>query len=81
VQRQIGIVAMAAMDERTADEYEKMMEKEPMPSPEEVVNFLQNKIPNFQEVLTEALKQFADEYITGAKRLMAEAKAGSAVSV
>ena len=50
--------ALEEMDEATVDEFEKILEG--TPSPELLLAFFQEKIPNFEVMIAEEAKQFME---------------------
>jgi len=67
VERRIGIIAMQELDPKGKEEFRKMVEKEPKPSPGELQEFFKSRIENFDEKVKVGLEEFAREFITAAK--------------
>lgn len=69
VQQRLGIMALQELDENGMKEFETLMKGEKEPEPQQLLDFFQKKIPDFNEKLSQTLKQFAEEFISGAEKL------------
>jgi uncharacterized protein YdiU (UPF0061 family) len=69
VQQRLGIMALQELDENGLKEFETLMKGEEEPDPQKLLDFFQGKIPHFNEKYSQTLKQFAEEFISGAERL------------
>lgn len=68
-QRRLGIVAMDELDEQGIRDLEGFMKKKGMPKSQELMEFFSQRIPDFENKVISALRQFADEFIKGAEKL------------
>lgn len=69
VQQRLGIMALQELDENGLKEFETLMRDEKEPNPQQLLEFFQGKIPDFNGKLSQTLKKFAEEFISGAERL------------
>ncbi|MBI4433713.1 hypothetical protein HY632_02990 [Candidatus Uhrbacteria bacterium] len=67
VQRRIGIIAVQHLDPKGIEEFQGLMMKTPPPAPDAVQEFFVARIPNFEQIMQEGLRQFADEFIAASK--------------
>ena len=70
-QRRLGLMALSEMDEAGIKDFEKLMQENKSPNPEELIEFFKARVPDFETKVTAALKQFAEEFISGAEKLRA----------
>ena len=68
-QRRLGIMALGEMDESGIKDFEKLMAENKEPKPEQLMEFFKQRVPDFQTKVIETLKQFAQEFVTGANNL------------
>lgn len=69
VQKRIGIIALKELDAKGIKEFEEMNQSEGELSQDELLTFFRARIPNFEQKMTQTLKEYADEFVEGAKRL------------
>lgn len=69
VQQRLGMMALAELKENDLKEFEKLITKETEPKSDDLLTFFRERIPDFENKLSETLKKFADEFIQGAERL------------
>lgn len=63
----IGLTIMNSLDDKALNAYLKLMEKPENADPKKIQAFLEEKLPNYQEVLTEAITNFKKEFINAVK--------------
>ncbi|MDP2586608.1 MAG: DUF5663 domain-containing protein [Candidatus Komeilibacteria bacterium] len=68
-QRRLGIMAMGEMDEQGLKDFEQLMEENKEQNPQALMEFFKARIPDFENKVTVALKQFAEEFVDGAAKL------------
>lgn len=68
-QRRLGIMALAALDEKALKDFEKLTAKKEAPKQKELLAFFEAHIPDFPKKVAETLKKFAEEFIQSAERL------------
>lgn len=68
-QRRLGIMALAALDEKAIKDFEKLTVQKEAPKQKELLAFFESRISDFPKKVSETLKQFAEEFIQGAERL------------
>lgn len=67
-QRRMGAVAMQHLDEQGMTEFNALLAQTPPPDPATVQSFFTTKIPDFDAKVQEGLMQFADEFVSAAKK-------------
>jgi len=75
VERRLGLAAVAALGENDMEAFDQFMGQKPTPSSDKVIEFVQGRIEDFESLMASALMEFRNEFVEGAKRLMAEAHA------
>lgn len=68
-QQRLGIMALGELDEKGVKEYEELSSGEKDPTPEEMMDFFNTHIPDFQAKVKQTLDKFAQEIIDSAERL------------
>jgi len=66
---------VAALGENDMEAFDQFMGQKPTPSSDKVIEFVQGRIEDFESLMASALMEFRNEFVEGAKRLMAEAHA------
>lgn len=59
--RRLGIIVIENLDEKGLVEYEKIIDREEMPTALEFQDFLDTHIPGYEEKLKNAITEFMDE--------------------
>ncbi len=67
VQKRIGLIAVKEMGPETLDEFAALLEKDP--KPEEMNKFFASRIPDLDKKVSEALREFSEEFLAGAEKL------------
>jgi len=68
-QQRLGMVALQELDEQGIKDFEEFMGKEESPEPNETLEFLNNRIPDFSNKVVKALEQFGNEFTQGVANL------------
>ena len=71
VQKRLGIIAMNELKPEAAEKFGELMARDA--DPDELAEFFQNNIPNYEQKVTDALRDFADDFLASAAKLKAEA--------
>lgn len=64
-ERRLGLVAISELDAKGVQEFEDFMTKNESPTPDAMLEFFTNHIPDFQNKVVKALQEFADEFVKG----------------
>jgi glutamine synthetase type III len=68
-QKRLGMIAIRELTPEAVDEFGKLMTSEA--DPKEMAEFFQKNIPDYEQKVTDALKEFADEFLASAEKLKA----------
>jgi len=69
LQQRLGLMALSELKEAELKEFEGLLTRQAEPKPTELLEFFKQKIPDFENKLSEILKKFAAEFVQGADRL------------
>jgi hypothetical protein len=67
VQKRLGIIAMRELTPEAVDKFGELVSRNA--APEEMAKFFKENIPEYEEKISMALKEFADEFLTSAAKL------------
>ena len=67
VQKRLGLVAMKELSPEAVDKFGQLMTADA--KPDELAEFFQQNIPDYETKVTQALKDFADEFLASAEKL------------
>lgn len=67
VQKRLGIIAMKELTPGAVDEFGKLVSGEA--KPEELAKFFKKNIPDYEDKVESALREFADEFLASAAKL------------
>lgn len=67
VQKRLGLVAMKELSPEAVDQFGELIKNDA--SPKDLVVFFQENIPDYQEKIEMALKDFADEFLVSVEKL------------
>ncbi len=67
VQKRLGIIAMKELSPDAVDEFGKLVSSEA--KPETLAEFFKKNIPDYEEKVENALREFADEFLASAAKL------------
>ena len=70
VQKRLGIIAMNELPPDAVDKFGEMVARDA--KPDELAKFFQENIPDYEVKITEALKDFADDFLASAAKLKSE---------
>lgn len=68
VNRRIGLSMMEALDEKSLEEFNKLMEKEEV-DPAEAMAFFKQNVPDFEVKMQKVFGDFTKEFVTAADQL------------
>jgi hypothetical protein len=68
-QKRLGIIALRELTPEAVDKFGELVGRDA--KPEELAEFFKNNIPDYEKKVTEALEQFADEFLASAAKLKA----------
>lgn len=66
ITRRLGLIIMQNLDEKGVEEYTKIMESEPIPSPETMKKFLEQHLPDYEEKIKQGMDIFLKEVLAAA---------------
>lgn len=69
VQQRLGIMALAELDEVGVQDLEKLSSQEKTPEPQELLEFFNKRIPDFQQKVSKNLDEFSQEFLAGAAKI------------
>ncbi len=69
VQRRLGIMAVQELDEQGLKDFEKLAKDKTAPKPNQIMDFFNARIPDFQVKLVKVLEDFGNEFVQGAEKL------------
>lgn len=67
VQKRLGLVAIKELSPEAVDKFGQMMAADA--KPEELSQFFEQNIPDYEAKVTQTLKDFADEFLASAEKL------------
>jgi hypothetical protein len=67
--KRLGIGATKLLADKDLKDFAALSQQDPKPSPEEIFNFYNSRIQNFDEKILEIMKNFQKNYVGGAKKL------------
>ena len=67
VNRRVGLVALKELSPKALDEFNVLFGKDA--APEAMAEFFQKNVPNWENKITAALKEFADEFLASSEKL------------
>ncbi|MCD6233021.1 hypothetical protein J7J81_01395 [bacterium] len=65
LQRRLGLISLDNLDKKGMADYVKMVEKKP--TEKQMENFFVKHIPNYREIITKALDEFAEDFLKAVK--------------
>lgn len=68
VNRRIGLSMMDALNEKSLDEFNKLMEKEDI-DPAEAMVFFKTNVPDFESRMTKVFEDFTKEFVAAADQM------------
>lgn len=69
VQQRLGIMALSELDEAGVKDFETLSNRPQTPNPQELLEFFNARIPDFDAKVNKALEQFSQEFLVGAAKL------------
>lgn len=67
VQRRIGLVALKELSPQALDEFNVLAGKDA--KPDELAEFFKKSVPDWEDKITVALKEFSDEFLASSEKL------------